>query len=676
MYKRKKINRFIAFLLSFFLALWFLNVYALSSKAKWKILKAFKWAEYKLLFESDNLFLNSESRKIFNASKKYELYKWIREKVQNKREFLENENNKIINKLVNLKESVKILDKEIANIREETVKINNQIIELKRAIKIKNRTILLLKKKIKTNKEILYKYIVYLYKKWNYIFKDWEIDNLKTIFFSWDDIASTLNDLHFKWLIELTWKKLIEKHRKYINNLYIEQISLKKSEKETKALRKQLIVKKAVIKQKKEFKEKLIQISKWKQKVYQNFIEDKLKIEKKIRIKEFIAKLNFKKWKKQLLEKEWCNFVDFSKVDLDKIKLSDKCRQLNSIIYIESKLKWFERDDNWNIFEWPIETKNLRISTYFHDNWYIRMFWEDHDAIDIPAKQWTEIKAPADAYVIYIQKPTKKWYWYIALKHSDWFVTVYWHISSVLVKDLEIIKKWEVFAKTWWTPWTLWAWPMTTWPHLHFEVWKEKKLVDPVTFLNISKINTENLPSIYFSKYKKDYKARTWNEFKWKLESKRKSRTFKITWNNEIERQKNFLRKYWVWWFKNWSLWVEEGIEASIDPTFLMCVWLAETWLWKNLKTPYNIWNVWNTDSWETKTFSSEREWITAMTRTFNNKYLMQYNELKMLSRYWNLDETKPIYASSSSNWHNNIVTCMSYIKGRYISDSYNFRLK
>jgi hypothetical protein len=64
------------------------------------------------------------------------------------------------------------------------------------------------------------------------------------------------------------------------------------------------------------------------------------------------------------------------------------------------------------------------------------------------------------------------------------------------------------------------------------------------------------------------------------------------------------------------------------------------------------------------------------MTRTFNNKYLKQYNELKLLSRYWNKNGKKPIYASSPRNWHNNIMTCMSHIKWIYISDNYNFRLK
>jgi murein DD-endopeptidase MepM/ murein hydrolase activator NlpD len=673
--KNIKIKINIISLIILFLIFSFYSVFAISWKTKWVILKQFKKLEYSLIFESDTLILDKSTKTIFDSSKKVKLYEWIRWNVQEKREFLEEKNIKINNKITNLKESVEVLDKDLINLKEEAYKITNQIIWLTKSIKNTNKTISLLKKKMSTNKDILYKYIIYLYKKGNYVFKDWEIDNFKTIFFSGEDIATVLNDIYFKWIIELTWTKLIEKHRKYVNEMYIKQIWLKKSESESKKLRKQLILKNAIIKQKKEFKEKLISISQWKQQIYEKFIQDKIEIEKQIKAKEFAARYQFRNAKKELLDKEWCDYIDFSKENNSNIKLSDKCSKLNSIIYIESQLKGFKTDWAWNKLEWPILPKR-GISSFFHDEWYTKAFWEDHEALDIPTTHWTEIKAPADAYVIYVQKPVNTNYSYIALKHSNGIITVYWHLSKISVKLMDIVKRWEVFAKTWWTPWTKWAWIMTTWAHLHLEVWDWKKLTDPLNYLNLWYLNPKNLPSIYSSKYKKDYKDKNWKTFEGKFSQKRIWRTFKIVWDDEIERQKNFLKTYWVWKFKNWSLWVEEWINSSIDPTFLICVWVAETSLWKHLKTPYNIWNVWNTDSWATKDFASESDWIHAMAKTFNNKYLGWYNEIKLLSRYWNFDKTKPIYASSPDNWHNNIVSCMSYIKWKYVSDNYNFRLK
>jgi len=669
-------------ILSFLLVIMLINpfnyiTFALSTEVKWRVLKQFKELQYELLFESNNIFLDSSTKNIFSSSRKIQIYKNIREKIEEKKEYFEQENIKLVNKIWNLNDSIKILDKDMKNLTDETIKINNQIIDTVRKTKITRKTIELLKIKIKKNKEILNKYMVYLYKKWNTVFNKWELDNLKAIIFSKEDIATIVNDLHFKSLIELTWKKLIDNHRHYVNNLYVKKIALRKNELDAKKLRKQLIVKKAILSEKKAFKKRLIKISKWKQDIYLKYINDKISDEKNIKKKEFAQIMKFKVAKKELLEKEWCDFVDLWIVNIEDISISEKCENLNKIIYIESKLKWFQTDNAWNIFKWPVAPTNW-LSSYFHDDGYINLFWEDHEAIDIPAIQWTPIKAPADWYVILVVPPTTWWYSYVALKHSDWYVTVYWHLSEVNVKKMDYIKIWEEFAKTWWSPWTKWAWLMTTWPHLHFEVWKDKKMSDPLQFLDISILPFSNIPDDWkiIKKYKHDFKARKWYEFKWKKPKRLKSRTFKVIWETEIERQKNFLSKYWVWWFGNWSLWVEEWIDSNIDPTFLMCVWLAETSLWKHLKTPYNIWNVWNTDSWATRDFASHRDWVHAMARTFNNRYLKQYNEIRLLSRYWNFDQSKPIYASSEFNWHNNIVTCMTHIKWEFIEDDYNFRLR
>ena len=673
----KSLKKILSFIIIILIITPYASVYALSNASKWRILKKFKELEYELLFESNNIFLDWNTKNIFSSSRKMQLYKDIRKNITNKKEYFQKENIKIVNKIWNLEDSINILNRDMKNITAETIKINNRIIELVKKIRTTKRTVELLKDKIQKNRHILNKYIIYLYKKWNSVFADWEIDNLKTIIFSEEDIATIVNDLHFKSLLELTWKKLIDNHRHFVNNLYVKKIALKKDERESKQLRKHLIIKKSIIAEKKNFKNRLIKVSKWKQEIYRKFISEKILAEQNLKRKEFSQILKFKYAKKKLLDKEWCNFVDLWKVKLEDVSLSEKCAKLNSIIYIESKLKWFQADDAWNIFKWPIAPTNW-LSSYFHDDLYIKLFREDHHALDIPSIQWTAIKSPADWYVILVIPPTTGWYSYVALKHSDWYVTVYWHLSEVSVKKMDYVKIWEEFARTGWTPWTKWAWLMTTWPHLHFEVWKNKKITDPLQFLDISILPFDNIPNQpkIIRKYKHDFKARRWYEFKWKRSKSLKSRTFKIIWETEIERQKNFLSKYWTWWFWKWALWVEEWIDANIDPTFLMCVWLAETSLWKYLKTPYNIWNVWNTDSWVTKDFASYRDWVHAMAKTFNNRHLKQYDSINLLSRYWNFDKSKPIYASSEFNWHNNIVTCMTHIKWEFIEDDFNFRLK
>jgi hypothetical protein len=175
-------------------------------------------------------------------------------------------------------------------------------------------------------------------------------------------------------------------------------------------------------------------------------------------------------------------------------------------------------------------------------------------------------------------------------------------------------------------------------------------------------------------KYYSDFKARKWYEYIKTTQST--SWVFRIEGNTEIERQRYLLDVYAINSFRDWNMWVEESVSQWIDPTFVMCVGLAETTLWKYLKTSYNIWNVGNTDSWSTYSFSNPREWVKWMAQTFNNVYLSQYTQIQQLSRYGNKNTKKPIYASSDFNWHNNIVKCMSHVKGHYIPDNYAFRLQ
>ena len=55
-------------------------------------------------------------------------------------------------------------------------------------------------------------------------------------------------------------------------------------------------------------------------------------------------------------------------------------------------------------------------------------------------------------------------------------------------------------------------------------------------------------------------------------------------------------------------MWVNTALDAHVDPSFLMCVGLAETTLGNHLKTAYNVGNIGNTDSGSVYTFASAQE--------------------------------------------------------------------
>ncbi len=108
-------------------------------------------------------------------------------------------------------------------------------------------------------------------------------------------------------------------------------------------------------------------------------------------------------------------------------------------------------------------------------------------------------------------------------------------------------------------------------------------------------------------------------------------------------------------------MWVNSALEYHVDPSFLMCVGLAETTLGNHMKTDYNIGNIGNTDSGDTYSFTTAQEGVDWMGKTLNNRFLIQYTHVSDLSRWGNGDG--PIYASSSANWHNNIIRCLSAMK-------------
>ncbi len=59
--------------------------------------------------------------------------------------------------------------------------------------------------------------------------------------------------------------------------------------------------------------------------------------------------------------------------------------------------------------------------------------------------------------------------------------------------------------------------------------------------------------------------------------------------NNETERQQYLLTKYATPDFQDLKIWKSTALANKIDPSFMMCVGLAESTLGQYLKTPYNI---------------------------------------------------------------------------------------
>jgi murein DD-endopeptidase MepM/ murein hydrolase activator NlpD len=644
-----------------------------------KSMDKFKDEQYKNIFDWDNILLGDENLNFYEWLNKNEQYEKIREKIVDSKNLLVDQKDVLTTRKQNLEETIKQLDDEISKSTEDISSLNREVLKLTQEIEDLKVQVSEIQKEIDENKKVLLEYIAHIYKKSNIVFNSWEVDSLKTILLNSWNLSDILNDLHFSSIIEITGQTLIEKHRKLIRQLFVKKMEMESKTDDLKNSRREEVIKRKSILEKKNFREKILAYTNWQEWLFDEFIKNKEDSDKKVQIKILQNKIVIKEQKELLLKKYNCEYLDLDSTQLKYIYLLNNdnnlewntCLELNQILQNESKLKPLSTN-TVNVLQWPIIPKNW-ISSYFKDPEYEKEVWTTHEAVDIRATQGTDIMAPADGYVTFLREPNDEWYAYVVLKHADGFVTVYGHVSEVFVKKYDFVRAWEVFAKSWWEFWTNGAWVTTTWPHLHFEVYKDKEYVDPLNYLDLTVLWEENIPKNqkYVYKYMDDFKEKNWVVYEWALQTE--IRMFTLDWETEVDRQKDLLSKYAVWDFNNWNVWVEEAIDWNIDPSFVMCIWLSETGLWRNLKTPYNVWNVWNTDSWEVKDFQNARSWVYGVVRTLNNKFLWDYTKLSQLSRYWNKDGT--IYASSSTNWHTNMARCLSALKEKSIPDDYNFRI-
>ena len=119
-------------------------------------------------------------------------------------------------------------------------------------------------------------------------------------------------------------------------------------------------------------------------------------------------------------------------------------------------------------FIWPVEGK---INQGFEEAENRR-----HQGIDISSAVGAPIKASNAGTVIYSNKTIKGYGNLIILRHSEELVTVYAHNQVNLVEEGIWVEKGQIIGKVGQTG-------RTSGPHLHFEIRKNNKAIDPLLFL-------------------------------------------------------------------------------------------------------------------------------------------------------------------------------------------------
>jgi murein DD-endopeptidase MepM/ murein hydrolase activator NlpD len=142
--------------------------------------------------------------------------------------------------------------------------------------------------------------------------------------------------------------------------------------------------------------------------------------------------------------------------------------------------------------------------------------------VDIPAYQGTPIQAAADG-VVYTARDNGYGYNYIILAHADGFMSVYGHVSEIMVQEGETVPQGGIIAMSGGMPGTKGAGYMTTGPHLHFEVLKNGTYTDPLDYLSLDVLTREQvegqLPEKYWDKWENDSFKAAFKEDDFELES-------------------------------------------------------------------------------------------------------------------------------------------------------------
>lgn len=98
-----------------------------------------------------------------------------------------------------------------------------------------------------------------------------------------------------------------------------------------------------------------------------------------------------------------------------------------------------------------------------------------HRGVDIPGKEGAEVLAVADGVVIRSNK-NGNYGWMVEIDHGDSVSTLYSHNRKNLVKEGETVVKGQVIAE-------IGSTGRSTGPHVHFEVSKNKRNINPVRYL-------------------------------------------------------------------------------------------------------------------------------------------------------------------------------------------------
>lgn len=402
------------------------------------------------------------------------------------------------------------LQKEIETLKEHITLLNHQLVESKK--KIENAEILIAEKQVvlrdlmlelkqsevelNIQRQAVLDYILLIYQE-EEKFLDVYSDGSSTLklLLADNSVSENLLGQEYSQVLE-------ETGRKVFYDLYQKKVALEEKrekiqyeQKELDGLYQSLSQERQILEEGRKTKKDLLEETLGEEERYQQLLEESIQqqLESVIAIQNLQDNIEFIESKLQLLDES------LEKVESLPVQ-PEKTEALEVIeIQLEEGPQVNEEDEEVDAlarlyaFSWPIPPK--AITAYFHDPSYPQK-WGVHNAIDIRAKQYTEIRAPANGYV-FQTKDNGMGYSYIILAHKNKLITVYGHVTELIAKPGTVVKEGDLIGLTGGTPGTKGAGWQTTGPHLHFEVWQNGEQVDPLDFLPVLELPLEYIPDKY-----------------------------------------------------------------------------------------------------------------------------------------------------------------------------------
>lgn len=386
--------------------------------------------------------------------------------------------------ITSLKTQIENMDYLINNAQAKINNVEKQIAQKENAIDVLLKDIQIKKIEIENQKILLKEYLKLLYLQQNNFYDDTQAQDISVskLLLADSSVGETFQEIQYFSILEQTGQNIFDTLENTEKEYKDQRTEVIQTKQKLAKLNEQLDGEKTNLKLQQNAKQKLLERTKGEEEIYRDLIANSKREQLEI-----IDEIN--SLKENLLFVEQKIHEDGENFNPDNYG--------NLITPNVRAIYDFEINDdyiNGETLNWPV-SPTRGISAYFHDSAYLAAFGIPHNAIDIPTAQGTPVRAPASGVVYKVKDNGDNSYSYIMLAHKGGLMTLYGHVSKILVNERDVVLPGEVIALSGGTPGTKGSGYLTTGAHLHFEVIKDGKHIDPLLILPLDKLGENYIPA-------------------------------------------------------------------------------------------------------------------------------------------------------------------------------------